>query len=278
MLVKDVYDIRSRNYLLRKLENHDRKEPVVVGSYTIEHVMPQNPNLSDAWQDALGSDWKRIQETYLHTLGNLTLTGYNSELSDRSFAEKRTMKGGFADSPIRLNHGLAKLDTWNEKTIQDRASSLAETACNVWNIPVLSDEILTGYRQITESEAGTAYTLADHSDKLHGPMLTLFETLSKQILNLDASVREVIQKHWIAYKTESNFVDVVPQKSRLRITLNMNFSDIDDPQGICKDVGGLGHWGNGDVEFGVSKSDDIEYAVSLIQQAFDTQSEVDPSD
>lgn len=276
--VKDVYNFRSRNYLLRKLENHGRKEPVDVGSYTIEHVMPQNPNLSEEWKQELGSEWKRVQDSYLHTLGNLTLTGYNPELSDRPFSEKRTMEGGFKDSPIRLNHALALLETWNEEAIRSRAEVLAQQACGVWSIPDLSDETLVRYRRVADSEAGTTYTLEQHADKLQGEMLSLFEALRKRILNLDASVREDVRKQYIAYKTETNFVDIVPQKSRLRLTLNMRFSDINDPREISIDVGGRGHWGNGDVEFGLSKHEDIEYAMSLIQQAFDDQSEVAPSE
>ncbi|MEK7756928.1 MAG: DUF262 domain-containing protein, partial [Planctomycetota bacterium] len=108
--VKDLYNFRSRSYWLRRLENYDRKERVPVDEYTIEHILPQNENLSPQWKADLGPDWERIQKTWLHTLGNLTLTGYNPELSDRPFTEKRDMKGGFADSPLRMNQGLAKLD------------------------------------------------------------------------------------------------------------------------------------------------------------------------
>ena len=115
--VKDIYNLRVRNHLLDKLENHGRKERVDVGAYTIEHIMPQNENLSADWQQDLGEDWQKIQAEYLHTIGNLTLTGYNSELSDRPFKEKRDMLGGFKDSPIRLNRSLANLDHWNEEQI-----------------------------------------------------------------------------------------------------------------------------------------------------------------
>lgn len=80
--------------MLKKLENHNRKELVQVENYTIEHILPQNQNLS-IWMankfGFLGEEWESIQFTYLHTLGNLTLTGYNSELSDRPFQEKLTL-------------------------------------------------------------------------------------------------------------------------------------------------------------------------------------------
>ena len=83
----------------------------------------------------LGPEWERIQKTYLHLLGNLTLTGYNSEYGDRSFAEKRDMKGGFAESPLRLNQGLQGLERWTEDSIRDRASRLASQAAGVWQVP-----------------------------------------------------------------------------------------------------------------------------------------------
>src|SRR5262249_16177207 len=114
---RDLYNFPRRSYWLRRLENHDRKERVQVDEYTIEHILPQNENLSTAWKLSLGQEWERVRETWLHTLGNLTLTGYNSEYSDRPFAEERDMSGGFKESPLKLNAGLGQLDQWNEDTI-----------------------------------------------------------------------------------------------------------------------------------------------------------------
>lgn len=115
--IKDVYNFRSRSYWLRRLENYERKERVPVDEYTIEHIMPQNDNLSTQWKTELGSEWERIQKTYLHTLGNLTLTGYNSEYSDKPFMEKRNMKGGFSESPLKLNKTIANKESWTERDI-----------------------------------------------------------------------------------------------------------------------------------------------------------------
>ncbi|MES2789514.1 MAG: DUF262 domain-containing protein, partial [Planctomycetota bacterium] len=86
---RDLYNFRSRSYWLRRLENHGRKERVAVDEYTIEHILPQNENLSPKWREVLGPDWQRIQQTWLHTLGNLTLTAYNADFSDRPFTDKR---------------------------------------------------------------------------------------------------------------------------------------------------------------------------------------------
>lgn len=264
---KDLYNFRSRNYWLRRMENHGRKERVHVEDYTIEHIMPQNETLSAAWRTELGERWREIQSQYLHTLGNLTLTGYNSELSDRPFAEKRDMRGGFAESPLRLNQGLGQVQRWDEETIRDRGLKLATRACRVWPAPSLPNEILSRYRPKGKQ---SAYTLADHSH-LHGAILELFEQFRHQVLNLDASVTEEVLKLYIAYKVTTNFVDVVPQSKRLRLSLNIPFAEIQDPKGICKDVSLVGRWGNGDVEVGLSSSEEIPYVIGLVQQALDHQ-------
>jgi hypothetical protein len=68
-------------------------------------------------------------------LGNLTLTGYNSEYKDHPFLTKRDIEGGFAQSPLRLNQGLGQLTVWNEGTIKDRAERLASQAMTIWPLP-----------------------------------------------------------------------------------------------------------------------------------------------
>jgi uncharacterized protein with ParB-like and HNH nuclease domain/predicted transport protein len=272
-VVKDFYNFRSRNYLLRKLENHDRKERVEIEAFTIEHVMPQNENLSNEWRQELGPEWEHVHAKYLHTIGNLTLTGYNPELSDRPFRVKRDMKGGFADSPLRLNRGLAKLDLWNESEITRRAESLADLAIKVWVVPSVAPEALEKLRRSRVVDGSKVYTLADHADALKGTRLELFEKIRKRILNLSSAVREEVKKHYIAYKAATNFVDIEPQKNRLKLTLNMSFDEVDDPEGVCRDVSNVGHYGNGDVEFGITSTDQIEYAMSLIRQSYERQRE-----
>ena len=73
--VRDLYNFPGRSYWLRRLENYDRKERVMVGEYTVEHIMTQNYNLSSSWREALDSEWQQVQERWLHSRGNLTLTG-----------------------------------------------------------------------------------------------------------------------------------------------------------------------------------------------------------
>jgi uncharacterized protein with ParB-like and HNH nuclease domain/predicted transport protein len=269
---RDLYNFRSRSYWLRRLENHGRKERVPVDEYTIEHILPQSDNDPEKvpayWRDALGSDWRRIWDQYRHTLGNLTLTGYNSEYSNRPFADKRDMEGGFKDSPLKLNVGLGQIDQWNENAITARAGRLAGIAVDVWIAPKLEPDILEAYR----SKAVVAsYSIHDHPHLLMSPMREVFEAFRRAVLALDPCVTEEFLKLYVAYKAETNFVDVVPQAKRLRLSLNLAFAEIIDPKGLCKDVSGLGRWGNGDVEVGLASLDELPYVMGLVRQSLERQ-------
>ncbi|MGD1863165.1 MAG: DUF262 domain-containing protein [Phormidesmis sp.] len=425
LIVKDIYNFRNRRYLLDKLENYQRpKEMVDPDNYTIEHILPQNPKLSEAWQQSLGENWKEIQSTYLHTLGNLTLTGYNPEYSDRAFTEKRDIEHGFKVSPLFLNQGLGQLEDWGEAEIQLRAEKLADWALQLWRYPqvdVVDEELnaqstlmqvfpyeavlqsakryiqeivdLIGYDKVehifaithcasnaitinlgqwtvlgfqrkgdglsacfalaydspkaaeevafdnisfTKVEAFSDRWTGDksvhlatldwdeqvclpqafldswkmailhacqtfkgwtassymnyhqpelaqalvaetarsrHADYLQGEVGALFEALRRRILELDGAVREEFFKSYIAYKTSTNFVDVVPQRSRLRLSLNMKFSEVNDPKGLCKDITGVGRWGNGDVEIGLESMGQLDDTMALIRQSFEKHSD-----
>jgi uncharacterized protein with ParB-like and HNH nuclease domain/predicted transport protein len=266
---RDLYNFRSRSYWLRRLENHGRKERVAVDQFTIEHILPQNENMSAAWKTALGPEWERVQQTWLHTLGNLTLTGYNSEYSDRPFTDKRDMIGGFKESPLKLNAGLGQLDQWNEDAIKSRASKLADLALDVWIAPKLGPDVLAAYRP--EETQRDAYTIHDHPHLLVSPMREVFEAFRKEVLALDPCVTEEFLKLYVAYKAETNFADAVPQAKRMRLTLNMPFADISDPKGLCRDVSGLGRWGNGDVEVRLASLDELPYVMGLVRQSFERQ-------
>lgn len=271
---KDIYGLRSKMYFFRRLENHGRKkEPISVAEYTIEHIMPQNPDVSDEWRVELGNEWERVWQTYVHTLGNLTLTGYNSEYSDRPFAEKRDMENGFAQSTLKLNSGLGKIQQWNEDEIRNRAQRLATQSLEVWTSPKLSQEVLAEYRP-KPSEG--KYAIENHPRLLAEPTRSLFEALRQQILEIDPCVAEEFLKLYVAYKAETNFVDIIPQAKRLRLSLNIPYVEIDDPQGICKDITTLGRWGNGDVEVNLDSTNGIPYVMTLIRQSYEKQ--MGPSD
>ena len=272
LIHRDVYNFNSRVYMFRKFENYGKKEYISVDNYTIEHVLPQNPNLSEEWQRELGSDWKAIQERYLHTLGNLTLTGYNSEYSDHSFSEKKSMKGGFAESPLRLNAFIGTTDKWNEFAITERAKSLAQDANSIWpSLNLSTQEIVKWSKNIEHQKQKSNYQLQDHEYLARAHVKELFEALRKEIFAIDPAISETFLKYWIAYKVDTNFVDAVPKAKGLRLSLNMRYSEIHDPRGITEDVSGKGRWGNGDVSLHYRRLEDLPYIMGLIRQSYEKQ-------
>lgn len=263
----NMYNFKRRSYLLRRLENFDRKERVSIEDYTIEHIMPQNERLSEQWQRDLGEDWYAVHARYLHTLGNLTLTGYNSEYGNRPFLQKRDMEGGFRESPLRLNRGLGVLERWDEQAIVQRAEKLAAQAVQIWPRPQLPDGMPTVSR--TGSESG--YTIKDHPNLLRPVTGALFEQFRNAVLALDEEVTETFLKNYVAYKAETNFIDVVAQSTRLRLTLNMPFEVLHDERGLAWDVTGKGTWGNGNVQIHLAEGSDLTQIMGLVRQAYEYQ-------
>lgn len=266
---RDIYNMRARNYILSRLENFENKAPIIIENYTIEHIMPQNKNLSSEWQVDLGTDWQEVQKKYLHTIGNLTLTAYNSEMSDRPFREKMNMPGGFKESALRLNKYIVLLNEWNEKHIQERANMLAKKAESIWPYPTITKAELAPYQ--AEKKTAQKYSLETYDINAFTKML--FTSLDKRIMNLSPAVKREYKKLYVAYKLDTNFVDIVFQKQRLRISINMKFAEINDPNGICKDITGLGRWGNGDVELFMEHQDELEQIMEIVKQSFDAQAE-----
>lgn len=134
---KDIYHFRLRKYLLEALENYYHKEPIDLNTanYTIEHIMPQNIEHNLLWQQMLGEDWQEVHSLYLHTLGNLTITGYNAEMSNKSFGEKVNGESGFKHSHLKLNESIAQCDVWNKKSIQRRTNILTDIILKIWKYP-----------------------------------------------------------------------------------------------------------------------------------------------
>ena len=128
-------------YLFERLENYGTVETKDIykyldeGIYTIEHIMPQKLTL--AWCDSLGEDAEEIHETWLHRLANLTLTGYNPSLGNKTFVEKRdTKEGGYKSSGLRMNQKIAAKQTWGLAELKERNDEMLELAMEIWKYPI----------------------------------------------------------------------------------------------------------------------------------------------
>ena len=154
---RDCYTFKRGFYLLSTLENsHHPKNPLDLynGSYTIEHIMPQNALNRENWRKMLGPDCERTYNELINTLGNLTLTAYNSELSDASFAQKKKRAiGGYDKEYLIISKALHDAETWDEDTIKKRGAELARQALSIWTKPELSSEVVDSYRPVKKSSS-----------------------------------------------------------------------------------------------------------------------------
>ncbi|GAA9986323.1 DUF262 and DUF1524 domain-containing protein [Helicobacter pylori] len=212
----DFYKFQKNRYFFERLENFDREERVYTHEYTIEHIMPQK--LTEEWERDLGENFKEIHDKYLHTIGNLTLTGYNSEYRNKSFQEKQGMEKGFKDSPLRLNQSLRDLKSFGEEEIEKRANDLADLALKIWTYPNLNAETLEKYKPKKDKKEKKVYDLSSYKFGSHSR--ELFDILSKEIKALDERITENFNQDYISYKFSKNFVDIVVQTKDLKLYLN----------------------------------------------------------
>ena len=267
---RNIYKLSNRgcHYVLSRLQNFGSKSPVDISNLTIEHIMPENRKLSQEWKQMLGPNWEDVHARLLHTIGNLTLTAYNSEMSDRPFSEKMEMEGGFKQSALKLNAFVIQCSQWTEKEINARAEEIAELAASkIWPRPTLSEDEISPYRPQKKDEG--LYKLESYEWNQYTRML--FDKLNASILSLSTDIRRECKKLYIAFKYDTNFVDVTVQKERLRLTINAKVDQINDPKGICRDVAGKGRWGNGDVEVFLTSLAELDDVMAIITQALDLQ-------
>ncbi|WQR91222.1 DUF262 and DUF1524 domain-containing protein [Helicobacter pylori] len=260
----DFYNFQKREYFLERLENFERKEQVYAHEYTTEHIMPQTLNLE--WERDLGENFQAIHEKYLHTIGNLTLTGYNKEYNNKPFKEKRDMEKGFKQSPLRLNQSLKNLESFGEKEIEKRANDLVDWALKIWTYPKLDAETLEKYKPKKEKKVYdlSSYKFGSHSREL-------FDILRKEIKALDERITEKFNQEYISYMFDKNFVDIVVQTKDLKLYLNMPFNELQDEKNLARDMTNKGHLGNGDIEIKLETKESIPYCLGLIKQALEKQ-------
>ncbi len=262
----DFYHLQKNKDFFERLENFNRKERVYTHEYTIEHIMPQT--LTEEWERDLGENFQAIHDKYLHTIGNLTLTGYNPEYSNKSFQEKRDMEGGFKDSPLRLNQGLRDLKSFGEEEIKKRANDLADLALKIWTYPNLNAETLEKYKPKKDKKEKKVYDLSSYKFSPHSR--ELFDILSKEIKALDERITEKFNKMCISYKFDKNFVSIVPLKNGgLNLYLNMPFYELQDEKNLARKA--KGNYGNGDIEVKLETKENIPYCLGLIKQALEKQ-------
>lgn len=268
---RNIYKLRVCMHLLERLENYGSKEPTNMAGLSIEHIMPQNEKLSEAWQRMLGQDWKAIQENWVHRIGNLTLTGYNSVYSDRPFHEKKSIAGGFEYSAVRLNKFVREQDKWTPVEMELRSKQLAERALTIWPKLTVDPAAVEAAKQAELKE------LAERRDVSQVPMSVaaraLFEKIRPQLREIDPGVLELAETKSVSYHAQGFFLEVLPRKHGLSLLLPLEHGEIDDPHGLASDVTELKFLVNAKYEGGVilriHSDEDIAHALPIIHLAYE---------
>ncbi|MXW07755.1 MAG: HNH endonuclease [Gammaproteobacteria bacterium] len=266
---------RICRHLLDGLENYGQREKSPTHDYSIEHIMPQSIKSSKEWQSMLGADWESVHEMWLHKLGNLTLTAYNSKLSNSPFDVKKTTKGGFESSAVRLNKFVRKQDTWTEKQMADRGEELRRRAIEIWRPLSVSDE------QIREAKRSKLLARAKKRtwDELEMPngVRGLLESTLREIREISEIIEVVESKAGSLYTHWPNcFVELIPYKSFLRLTLPLTYSEIEKPQDLnvhdasrWKFVISSNHRGEHNVLVDIWSPQHIQLSMPLIRNALE---------
>lgn len=220
-----VFSLKERNlyrknalckYLLTSVENQG-KEKLVMDNITIEHILPQNKNLSTSWQKMLGEDWETVRDHYLHTLGNLTLTGYNSELGDLPFLEKQKKLSETVTHITVLYEDVKEKTVWNQKEIENRAQHLADQILKLF--PIEMPEVT-----ITFSDPRyQLYTAADSGNATY-KHVNYYELLGERVNvdNFAGMVRSVARK---LYQMDPSIIDRMARNNeKIQSWVNPAFS------------------------------------------------------
>ena len=256
--LKDVYNIKSKNrtYLLERLENFENNEPVIIDGntdITIEHIFPQNPD--PKWKVDLGAeDYNLIKETYLNTIGNLTLSGNNGKLGNKPFLLKRNLENaGYKDSRLWLNKYLSIAEKWDIAEIERRFDLLAERFLKIWQMPQI---------ELEERDENNEVNIFEAEDPKHKKLEYAIFFDQKIEVNQVAKLYVEVFKQLFDLQPETFFTTDLAEK----ITLTKNPKEGNPRQAVqINDT----YFIEGNID-NISKFEKIKYALTI----FDSEDEL----
>lgn len=269
LLEGDLYHKRVCKQVLDGLENRDSKEQSDTSAYSIEHIMPQNEKMPEPWRQMLGEGWKGVHQTWLHRLGNLTLTGYNSTYSDKPLAEKQTIEHGFQQSSVRLNQDVRDAPVWTEVQMRARGERLATRALDIW--PRLdADTKMIREMEREELKARAASRDLDRVDMTDGAK-AMFDTLRARIRADFPEVIEMAETKSVSYHDPEFFLEVIPRKRGLSLLIGIDYNEVDGPDETVRDTANYSFVTNASYQGGVlinlRDADQMDLAMRVITQA-----------
>lgn len=232
---RDLYSLRVCWHILSQLENAGYKEPSPTREYSVEHIMPQTIVDVPEWRKMLGEDWEINHSSWVNRLGNLTLTAYNSTYSNRPFHEKKSIKGGFAESALRLNGFVGKQVRWTVNEIQERGQLLARRAVEVWPNHG-ADTKMVAEDKLRELRSKSAEKNMD-SLEMRSSVRSLMHDVQDTIRQMGECVEVVERQSLCYYDSSANFLaETLPMSRYVRILIPIDFEETYDPEEIAGDV------------------------------------------
>ena len=270
---RDLYGLRVCKHVLDRLENAGYKEPSPVQDYSIEHIMPQETASVREWKEMLGEKWKEIHETWLHRLGNLTLTAYNSQYSNRPFHEKKTMPGGFDRSAVRLNEYVRQQTRWTEMQMETRGRQLIERALEIWPFHC-ADKNSIQAEHVRELRARSAKRdVASLEMSKH--VRKLLDGIQKSVSEF-GDVIEVIEGRSVCCYAPSFFAELLPMRNHVRVILPLEIGEVDNLSGLVVYDASTWHFvpnrrhKDCDVLVDVGQETEIKAVTAMIRLAWNT--------
>lgn len=276
LTTNDVYHRRNCFYMLERLTNYG-KEKTALNGLSIEHVLPQKPELTEEWRAMLGDGWQEVQQTWLHRLGNLTLSGFNSELQAAPFLHKRDLKpGGYADSSVWLNLELARLDRWTPVEIEARGKRLAQLALRVWPALKADDSAVKQAKLDDAVQAADGRSRADL--KCEGNVQRWLHQLADFAQALGEDVTEVVSARSTVFHDRTWFVELLPRANSVDMRLASEAAELAT---VTSGVQVTAQWawiphsavsGTEGSLFSVNSEAKLDAACALIRKAFELAS------
>jgi predicted transport protein len=231
--------------------------------------MPQNEKMPEAWRNMLGEGWKGVHQTWLHRLGNLTLTGYNSTYSDKPLAEKQSIEHGFRQSSVRLNQDVRDAPVWTDVQMRARGARLAARALEIW--PRLDADIKMIREMEREELSARAARRSVDKVEMTGEAAILFADLRHRVLTAFPEVIEMAEGKSVSYHDPDFLLEVIPRKRGLGLLVAIDYNEVDGADDTVRDTSNYTFVVNANYQGGVLinlRSDDqIEQAMRIIVQA-----------
>lgn len=223
----DLYGLRVCKHILDRIENAGYQEPSPVHDYSIEHILPQEIKDVPEWQQMLGENWVEDHATWLHRLGNLTLTAYNSTYSNHPFEQKKNVAGGFRQSAVRLNEDVRDKAHWSTQEIQERGVRLATRALEIWkhheaDAASIQAADIRDLRELAAKQSVSELRMDDG-------VREIFDELRVRISSL-ADVIEVVERKSVCCYGPDFFVELMPMRYQVRLILPLEDSEVEIPE------------------------------------------------